>query len=108
MEKDRVRISALLDLYGAALPYRQRDVLDLYYNDDLSLAEIAEDTGITRQGVRDALVKGENELFTLEGKLGFLARLTRLRGLAERVAEAAEETGGTALCGLCADLLGEL
>lgn len=107
-EKDRVRISALLDLYGPALSDRRRDVLDLYYNDDLSLAEIAECTGITRQGVRDAIVKGEGELADLESKLGFFERSLRARAVAERIAEAAGKTGDSALCELSARLLSEL
>lgn len=86
MESKRFVISALLDTYGPLLSERQRDVLDLYYNGDLSLAEIGEDTGITRQGVRDALKKGEQELESFEEKLGFLAKNQRLRGALEKLA----------------------
>lgn len=108
MEKDRVRVSALLDLYGGALPFRQRDVLDLYYNDDLSLSEIAEHTGITRQGVRDAIVRGAAELEKLETKLCFLDRTLRLRAVAEQMAAEAEKADSAVLCELSARLLGEL
>ncbi len=108
LEKDRVHISALLDLYGAALSVRQRDVLTLYYNDDLSLAEIAEDTGITRQGVRDAIVKGERELCDLEEKLGFLAKTKRVRETAEAIAAEAAVAENKQLCELSARLMGEI
>ena len=52
MEKN-VTVSILLDLYGKILTEKQQDVLDLYYNENLSLAEIAEEIGITRQAVHD-------------------------------------------------------
>ncbi len=64
----------LLDFYGSLLSERQRDVMELYYNEDLSLAEIAEDIGITRQGVRDAIKKSESILAETEEKLGLAQR----------------------------------
>ena len=60
--------SILLDYYGMVLTEKQRNILTEYYNDDLSLAEIAENYGITRQGVRDAIKHGENALKELEEK----------------------------------------
>ncbi len=57
-----LEISVLLDYYGAMLTEKQREVADWYYNKDLSLAEIAEHTGITRQGVRDAIKRAEIQL----------------------------------------------
>ena len=51
---NNVEITILLDFYGEMLTQKQRDFLGYYYNDDLSLSEIAENEGITRQGVRDA------------------------------------------------------
>ena len=59
----------LLDYYAALLTERQRELLSAYYNDDLSLSEISENTGISRQGVRDAIKRGEAELDRLEGAL---------------------------------------
>ena len=59
----------LLDFYGEVLTDRKREVLDFYYNDDLSLAEIAAELGISRQGVRDIIKKAEDELTFLEEKL---------------------------------------
>lgn len=78
MLKD-IRISLLLDFYGDVLAERRREVTSLYYNDDLSLAEIADITGISRQGVRDSIKKSESELLSLEEKLGLLRRFEELK-----------------------------
>ena len=59
MEKN-IEVSLLLDFYGELLKPTGRHAVDLYYNDDLSLSEIAEDTGITRQGVRDSVFHSVN------------------------------------------------
>ena len=69
-----VNISLLLDLYGPLLTERQREIVGLYRNDDLSLGEISEITGITRQGVRDRIVKSEEIITELENKLGLASR----------------------------------
>ena len=69
-----LEISFLLDFYGDVLTERQREVMEQYYNDDLSLAEIGENFGITRQGVRDAIKRGEGIILDLEQKVGFAAR----------------------------------
>lgn len=65
-----LEIGVLLDLYGKLLTEKQFDVLDLYYNDDLSLAEIAEQYNISRQGVHDAIKRGEELLLNYEAVLG--------------------------------------
>ena len=83
-EKDW-NISYLLDFYGEMLPEKKRSVMDLYYNEDLSLAEIAEQIGISRQGVRDIVKKTEEELFFWEERLGLAKRDLELRGRAERI-----------------------
>lgn len=77
MGKD-LRFSVLLDYYGSMLTDKQRDVIELYYNEDLSLAEIAEHEKITRQGVRDSIKRAEEILLELEGKLGLADRLRTL------------------------------
>ena len=69
-----LEISFLLDFYGDMLTERQREVMEQYYNDDLSLAEIADNFGITRQGVRDSIKRGEGIILDLEQKVGFAAR----------------------------------
>ena len=85
MNDKRREIALLFDIYSALLSPRQRDVLDLYYNDDLSLSEIAEDLGITRQGVRNAVVTGEKTLFRLEDSLGVSRRELAVRAAAEKI-----------------------
>ena len=67
--------SILLDYYGMVLTEKQRNILTEYYNDDLSLAEIAENYGITRQGVRDAIKHGEATLMEMEEMLTIIHRL---------------------------------
>lgn len=83
-EKDW-NISYLLDFYGEILSEKKRGVMEMYYNEDLSLSEIAEQIGISRQGVRDIVKKTEEELFFWEEKLGLAKRDLELRGRAERI-----------------------
>ena len=73
MEKN-IKVSLLLDIYGKLLTDKQYQMLDDYYNNDLSLAEVAENAGITRQAVRDNLLKGEKNLNEYEQKLGLLKK----------------------------------
>ena len=77
--------SVLLDFYGPVLTDKQRVILTEYYNEDLSLAEIAENLGITRQGVRDAIKHGETALKELEEKVGFAARYRRVQQTLEEL-----------------------
>ncbi len=74
-----LNMSVLLDFYGDMLTEKQRDVMEQYYNDDLSLAEIAQGFGITRQGVRDSIKRGENYLLELESKVGFASKYTEIQ-----------------------------
>lgn len=87
MHEKQVEIGYLLDFYGELLNERKRGVLDLYYNEDMSLSEIASDFGITRQGVLDLIKKGGSELLTYEEKLG-VAR--KFRVISEKVAQIQE------------------
>ena len=87
MEDRRAYLSLLYDCYAGALSDRCRDALDLYYNDDLSLAEVAEHLGITRQGVRDALQRGQEQLVCLERALGFVAREAEYKRAARCILE---------------------
>lgn len=72
--ENSIKISVLLEIYGKLLTEKQYDLLDDYYNNDLSLAEIAENENITRQAVRDNLKKGERKLFDYEEKLGVMKK----------------------------------
>lgn len=78
MAKD-LRISLLLDFYGDMLTEKQRDVVELYYNEDLSLAEIADHSRITRQGVRDSIKRAEATLLELEERLGLAKKFSRIQ-----------------------------
>ena len=74
MEKN-VKLSILCELYGKLLTKKQYEFLNDYYNNDLSLSEIAENNNITRQAVRDNIKKGEKKLFEYEEKLSFMKRM---------------------------------
>ena len=84
-----LQVSVLLDFYGDMLTDKQRDVIDLYYNDDLSLAEIAQNEGITRQGVRDSIKRGESQLFEMEERLGLAKRFGKMEEGLQSILEAA-------------------
>ena len=88
MKSQAYRMALLYDFYGDVLTPRQKEFYDLYYNEDLSLAEIAENNGITRQGVRDVIVRAEAILTDLEDKTGLIKRFL------PRHAEAASGGGG--------------
>ena len=70
MFEKNLRLSVLFDAYGALLTSDQQNMFDLYYTEDLSLAEIAEHTGLSRQGVRYAIKHAEESLINYEEKLG--------------------------------------
>lgn len=74
MEKN-LRYSALLSIYGALLTDKQLDAMEYYYDEDLSLGEIAENTCISRQGVRDFIKRGEEMLDLYEEKLGLYEKM---------------------------------
>lgn len=84
-----LKISYLLDFYKNILPEKQFIALDLYYNEDLSLAEIANEVGITRQGVRDSIKRGENELLNLEEKLMLMKKLEAIEEKVNEIKKAA-------------------
>lgn len=90
MEKN-IEVSLLLDFYGELLKPGVRQTIDLYYNDDLSLAEVAQQCGITRQGVRDSVKRGESLLFDFEKKLGLMRRFRELENGLDRIAALARD-----------------
>lgn len=76
MEK-KVELSMLIQIYGNLLTEKQLDILDNYYNMDLSLSEIAQNNEITRQAVRDIIKKGEKKLFEFEEKLQIMKKMQK-------------------------------
>ncbi len=86
--QDRVWRSMLLDFYGELLSPRQRECCELHYNEDLSLTEIAEACGISRQGAWDNIRRGSEALEEIEAKTGLLHRHEET---AERLRHAAEQ-----------------
>lgn len=86
MEKN-LRYSALLSIYGALLTEKQLDTMEYYYDEDLSLGEIAENTGISRQGVRDFIKRGEELLDLYEDKLGLYEKMKYIDSIEENAAK---------------------
>ncbi len=83
--EEKIKISMLSELYGKLLTEKQFEFIDDYYNNDLSLSEIAENNNITRQAVRDILKKGEKKLFEYEEKLKFMKRMLNQEKKIEKV-----------------------
>lgn len=82
-----MKFPLLLDTYGVLLTERKREILNYYYNDDYSLSEISELTGISRQGVRDSIKKSEEEIYGYESKLKIVEKHEEASELCERVLE---------------------
>ena len=86
MKNQTFRMTMLFDFYGELLTDRQKEFYDLYYNEDLSLSEIAENYGISRQGVR-----AENYMTEIEDKTGLIKRFMQLQPHVEKITDAAEQ-----------------
>ena len=89
--EQRVNLNYLLDFYGPLLTEHRRELMRLYCEEDLSLAEIADQMEITRQGVSDAIGKARRQLSDYEEKLGLVARYRALSGQARMGLKALEE-----------------
>ena len=87
MNDSRLMQSMLLDFYGELLTEKQRECYDLHYNEDLSLSEIAEQSGISRQGVWDNIRRAEASLRQIEEKTGLIRRFTQNQEARERLRE---------------------
>lgn len=97
MSDKRNEICALLDVYAPLLSESCRKAVELYYFDDLSLSEIAEDAGISRQGARDAIRRGECELFRMEEAIGVLKKSRLAAEYARRIISLTDDPAITAL-----------
>lgn len=87
----KLMVSILLDFYGALLSEKQQEIMDYYYNDDLSLSETADNIGITRQGVHDTVKRTEQTLYEMENKLGLYAKFEQIQnGLQQIEMQAAD------------------
>ena len=84
---DVFEMSLLLDFYGQMLTPKQYELMDLYYNNDFSLAEISEELEITRQGVHDGIKKAKTSLHSIEDKLGLVGRFMEQRKRAKEAIE---------------------
>ena len=80
-----LKVSLLMDFYGNLLPEKQLDMMEQYYGEDLSLSEIAENSGITRQGVHDNIKRAAAELKAYEEKLGLFARFSDITDSANEI-----------------------
>lgn len=89
MKSDSVALGLLFDYYGELLTARQRAFFDLYHNQDYSLTEIAEEAGVSRQGVHDALARAEAALRSYEARLGCAARSAQVERAASAITAAA-------------------
>ena len=100
MEDSRLNRSILLDYYGELLTEKQRECFDLHYNEDLSLSEIAEQLGISRQGVWDNIRRAESAMQEMESKTGLIRKTQENRDalsmLKSRLDKLCEMTGGEA------------
>ncbi len=91
MAEKTVEMTLLFDFFGDLLSERQREYFDLYYNDDLSLSEIADMMGISRQGVRDVINRAQSTLEEYEDKTGVVARFVAMRGDIAALRKTADE-----------------
>ncbi len=87
-------IGSLLDCYSPLLTEKQRYLLDCYYNEDLSLSEIADNEGITPQGARDIISRAAHRLCDYEQKLGLYKLLCRNQKAAAEINELADTIDG--------------
>lgn len=86
-----VQIALLFDFYGQLLTEKQIEIVDMYYNNDLSLGEISEQQAISRQGVYDTLKRAEKTLFEYEEKLGLVERHLRQQESLKKLVEMLDE-----------------
>ena len=91
MEDSRIMRAMLFDFYGELLTDKQREYFDLHYNEDLSLAEIAEQSGISRQGVWDIIRRAEAAMVEVEEKTGLIKRFNEQSAVLNELDKKMEE-----------------
>ena len=91
MDDETLLMTMLFDFFGDLLTEKQREYFDLYHNEDLSLSEIAEKAGITRQGVYDIITRAEKSLIIMEQKTGVVKRWRETRVELEKAKALAKE-----------------
>lgn len=96
MTDDKLQMTMLYDFYGELLTDKQREYYDLHHNEDLTLSEIAENVGITRQGVHDIVLRAEATLLETEQKTGLIRRFTEMQAELEKAIELAGRIKGRA------------
>ena len=96
MADKTLQMTLLFDFFGDLLTDKQREYFDLYYNEDLSLSEIAGNVGITRQGVRDIIVRAEATLLDYEERTGIVARFQQRNADIDRAEEIARSISESA------------
>ena len=85
--EEKIKISMLLQIYGKLLTQKQYEFMDYYYNEDLSLSEIAENQNITRQAVREILAKSKNKLEEYEEKVMIYSKVKQINSILDKLEE---------------------
>lgn len=80
-----LKVSYLLDFYGNLFSQKQREILEMYYQEDMSLSEIASVADMTRQGVYDNIKRGEKEILSLESKLKLMDRFLEISKVLDNI-----------------------
>ena len=104
MKSKNLEISVLCDIYSGLLPEKQRMALDYYYNEDLSLSEIAEHAGISRQGVRDQIKHAEAQLLEFENALHLYEKMQKTERLLDELTKLSQDIESDSLSSLIEQL----
>lgn len=104
MKSKNLEISVLCDIYSTLLPEKQKDALDYYYNEDLSLSEIAEHAGISRQGVRDQIKHAEAQLLEFENALHLYEKSQKTEKILDELSDLAIALNNKKLSSLIEEL----
>jgi predicted DNA-binding protein YlxM (UPF0122 family) len=91
--QDKISIGRLNDYYGGILNSHQQEIMRLYYDCDMSLAEISDDMGITRQAVREIIIRSTNKLSDMESKLGLVEKIKKVTNILELIIDRTQEQG---------------